>query len=55
MIKVDAVEVAVPEFDTVAIVIVAVADSILFVSGSKLVTIKPFQFKIVFLFILALS
>ena len=44
MIKIDTVEVLVPEFGTITMMILAVAivGSILFVSRSKLMTIKPF-------------
>ena len=44
MIKMDTVEVVVPEFGTTAmmILVVAIIGSILFASRSKLMTIKPF-------------
>ena len=44
MIKMDTVEVLVPEFGTITMMILAVAivGSILFASRSKLMTIKPF-------------
>jgi predicted secreted protein with PEFG-CTERM motif len=44
MIKMDTVEVVVPEFGTtpMMILVVAIIGSILFASRSKLMTIKPF-------------
>ena len=42
MIKIDTVEVVVPEFGTITKMILAIVGSILFTYRSKLMTIEPF-------------